>query len=545
MLPALALAAAVAGASETEWRAKVAAGSKLRASAASYFGGAGAESFAGVVGCPGGGVLAYGNSWGPPFPPASVAPAVLGPDMPCNLPAFEGGTPGDDYPYDVPPSAYHAGRTGFLVRYAADLGRVEAVTRFGWGVATVDAALRTSDGGLVTAGMAREGFAAVAKQASGVRRFPAGDGPGYGTVHYGGVPMPGDVYIGRWRDGLDGFVWVWILEKHVDPPPMLFEAPDAGVVFDCRGVKRASADGRSLEAVAAPVAASRTEGRFFAGVNPRSGSLLFAGWMLSTSGQKEWLGPLLEERGAGGTTAARYYDWRASLVCQPAIDLAGAAGITHAGFLPDGGILVGAPTRLGRSVLERSPADVTAPVAARGVFADELVGFDNRSPWNAATRCTLARFDSAKPEDGIFACWAGVSREGRDAQAEELTIEGLCAPDRDHVALWGGSGGALLGTVAPVPVGTNALAIANWKRKPATPFLTVFSSDFREVRWSGLLPRFRIGGVTRSSRGLVAAGTFRQEWRFEPFAPVTAPGAQKTFGGGYCDGHILLLEDAQ
>ena len=307
------LASAVAvAASESDWRARIAAGSKARVSTASFFGGTGAESFAGVVGCPEGGVLAYGNSWGPPFPAATVSAAVLGRDVPCDLPLFQGGTPGDDYPYDVPPAAYHAGRTGFFVRYAADLRRVEAVTRFGWGVATVDAALRPADGGLITAGMARDGFAdAVKKQRAVIRRFPAGQGPAYGTVTYGDVLMPGDVYVARWRETLDGWDWVWLLEKHVDPPARLFEAPGGGIVFECRGVKRIRADGQSLDAISDPDAPSQTQGRFLAGVSPRSGNLLFAGWRLSRSGQKEWLGPLLEERGPDGEAVTRYYDWRA------------------------------------------------------------------------------------------------------------------------------------------------------------------------------------------------------------------------------------------
>lgn len=508
-------------------------GPKLRLSAASYFGGPGMESFSAVVCRPDGAIVACGNAWGPEFPAPST---VLGPEARRDLPLFSGGIPGDDWPYDMLPSAQHPNRTGFLVVYSADLKSATAVTRFGWGAATVDAAALTADGGLVTAGMAREGFQAVAREAAKVNRLPAGRGPRYGVASCQNIVMPGDVYVARWRDDLKGFAWVWILEKHVDPPARLFVAGDGRVVFDCRGLKSIGADGGALTEIATPPMETESEGRFLAGVSPRNGALLVAGWTLSASGDREWLGPLVEERGAAGELRDRYYDWRASLAFQPAIDRSAAAGVTQAEYLPDGQILIGAPARGGRSVLACNPCDITAPAGRRGVLPAADMAPES---YQGALGVHLARFDPAHPENCAYKRWVGVS--GRETSGE-MTLDGLRALNGGQTAVWGMSGGTPPATATVAAVGTNAAVVANLKRKPGTPYLTVFSRDFSGLLWSGLLPRCRVSGVAASPRGVVAVSAFRKPWKTELFEPVAAPGAQQSFGGGYADGHILLLE---
>ena len=532
-------------ASEAMLRVRVAKGPKMRLAAASCFGGKGAEVFDGVVSRKDGAVIAHGSSWGPPFPSKPVGPVVLGDGSPRGLPLFDAGAPGNDWPHDTLPSAHHPDRTGFLVSYSGNLQTVNAVTRFGWGVATVDAAVLTTDGGLVTAGMARDGFRAVAAKAGRVKRLSPKAGPRYGAALYRDIAMPGDVYVGRWRDDLTGFDWVWILEKHVDPPARLFAAAAGLVVFECRGVKTISADGDSLSAVSVPSLNPQVEDRFLAGVSPRGGSLLFAGWVRSRSGSEEWLGPLVEERDGAGKFLRRYYDWRAPLAFQPTMDLVAAAGVTHADYLPNGHILVGVPSCKGRSVFERSPIDITEPAAKRGVLADELTEWGTRARWGTPLQFSTARFDPKKPSDCTYAHWVGVSKQGRNTAGERLSLDGLRATDENHIVAWGQSGGEVLRTCDVTPVGTNAMAIAKWKRKPDTPYMTVFSGDSSEVLWSGLLPRCRVGGVTATPNGIAAAGAFRGEWKFELYEALTAPGAQRTFGGGYADGRILLLEDAR
>jgi hypothetical protein len=528
---------------EIGYRKRIERGPKLRFAAATYFGGAGAESFAGVV-CRGDGTaIAYGNAWGIPSSPAAAAPVVLGPDAARDLPLFAAGMPGGDWPHDALPSAYHPNRTGFLVAYSPDLAAVTAATRFGCGVATVDAAVLTSDGTLITAGSARQGFDALAKGAGYSHRLPPAAAAGYGTVAYGDVTLPGDVYVAAWRPDFKGFAWVWVLEKHVNPPAQLFVAGDGRVAFECRGLKVVAADGRSLQSVSLPAAAPNAEDRFLAGAGGSDGGFLFAGWTLSKSGSKEWMGPLVERRGSDGALLARYYDWRATLACQPTLELKAMAGITCAELLPNGHVLVGAPCALGRSVLERSPVDIATPAARRGLLADEFIRHSNRSVWGAPIHWNLARFDPANPSNCTYQCWSGISPDGRDGAAEELTLDGLRATAPDRVAVWGMSGGALLRTVDVAPLGTNALVVAKFRRRPLTPYLTVFGRDFGEVLWSGLLPRCRVSGVAAGPRGLLVAATCRPTWKYELFEDLNAPGAQPAFGGGYSDGRVLLLEE--
>ena len=121
-------------------RAAVAAGPNQRLAAASFFGGAGAEAFSGVLRDADGAPIAYGNAWSGPFSGGGVEPAVLGPDEAHGLPLFSGWTPANDLPHDILPSAHHPDRTGFLIRYSNDLRAIEHAARFGWGAATIDAA---------------------------------------------------------------------------------------------------------------------------------------------------------------------------------------------------------------------------------------------------------------------------------------------------------------------------------------------------------------------------------------------------------------------
>jgi len=66
-----------------EFTAKAAQGEKLKTVAATYFGGPGIEEFVAAEGLPDGGVVAFGNAWGPEFPaePAPVGLAKAGGDL--------------------------------------------------------------------------------------------------------------------------------------------------------------------------------------------------------------------------------------------------------------------------------------------------------------------------------------------------------------------------------------------------------------------------------------------------------------------------------
>jgi len=519
----LALAgAATAGPAPAEvaLRAQVAAGPKLRVAAVVNFGGAGTEHFAGVLSRPNGEILAFGNSWGPPFPGTAT---VLGADMAREVPLFSGGTPTDESPLEVLPAAEHPNRTGFLVAYGPGLKSVTGVTRFGWGVATVDAAVLLPDGGLVTAGLARAGFGAVAEKTGKLKRLPGRGATG------------SDVYVARWREDLKGLAWVWVLEQHGTAPARLYSGSDGRVVFDCGGVKTISADGATLAPIELPVARANEE-RFLRGVNPKSGALLLAGW--TQARKPDWFGPLVEER--AGARATRFYDWPVSLAWQPTLELTAAAGITQAEYLPDGRVLLGAPMQRGRSVLERHPWDLTLPAKGRGLIAEELANHANRPVYGATAHCRLAQFDPQQPGDCLFATWTGVSAEASDRASEELTLDGLRPVGSDFIAVWGMSGGALLGTVATKPVAAGMEAVAKWKQKPLTPYLTVFGKDFAGVRWSGLLPRGTVSGVARAARGVVVAGWQRPAWKHELYELL--PGTP-AFGGGLADGQLLWLEE--
>jgi len=541
---ALALATSVVAGPTPErvLRAGVAGGPKMRLAAASFFGGAGTETFNGVLRDSDGAPIAYGNAWSGPFSIGGVEPVVLGPDKAHGLPLFSGRTPTNDWPHDILPSEYHPDRTGFLIRYSDDLSAVEHAARFGWGAATIDAAALTRDGGLVTAGIARDGFAAVAKAAGQVKHLPPRKTLYHGTVSYRDVKMSGDVYVARWRADRKGLDWVWILEKHVDPPKRLFLSADGRVVFNCRGVKWISPDGGSLgELPFSHERDSLNEYRFFAGISPRTGTFLFAGWTFSRSGGSEWWGPLVEERNVEGKVVGRYYDWSAELACQPTLGLGSRAAVMCAEYFPNGRILLGALSTGSGSVLKRHPHDIMVPARssmALASFTPELRRYRFRtSGWPARVDgVSLACFDPSRPDDSTYGFWVGRS---------DTTIEGLSVPDLEHVVLWGMCRGDLYTTVDAKAIDSNLDKVSRMKgsRKPPMTYLAVFAPEGANVMWSSLLPRCSVTGVAACRGGLVVVSSCRAAWRLEPYDMFAAPGAQPDFGGGYADGHILLLED--
>jgi hypothetical protein len=285
------------------------------------------------------------------------------------------------------------------------------------------------------------------------------------------------------------------------------------------------------------------EHRFFAGISPRTGAFLFAGWTFSVSGEREWWGPLVEERGPDGKVIGRYYDWRAELALQPSINRNARAAITHAEYLSDGRVFLGAPAVAGSSVLERSPVDITVPARrsmALAAMEPELMRYKFGLGWRKALPCSVAAFDPSSPRNCAYGYWLGMEKHpGRKAS---MTLDGVRAPDLRHIALWGVCASDLLTTVDPVPVGSNAVTVAKMRRKPAVPYLAVFASQGPNVLWSSWLPRCRVKGAAACPRGLVVVSACRARWRLERYEMPAAPGVQPEFGGGYADGHILLLE---
>jgi hypothetical protein len=137
-----------------EFTKKAAGGPGLKTLAATYFGGADNEEFVDAAGQSDGTVVAFGNAWGPTFP-AAPAPTVLGKGKRYDCPETITDKKGRSV-YD----AANPNIAGMIVRYSGDLQKVLGVTRFDWGVASIETGMAAGDGSLFIAGRCTEAMPA-------------------------------------------------------------------------------------------------------------------------------------------------------------------------------------------------------------------------------------------------------------------------------------------------------------------------------------------------------------------------------------------------
>ncbi len=534
-----------------EWHAHLAAQPTMRLVSATYFGAGGCEAFGGGVGLADG-ALVYGNSWGEPFP-AVLRPEVIGADAPVDLPLFRTGLDRGPDGKPIPPSPHHPNRTGFLVRYDRELTAVRSVTRFGWGVATIDAALRLADGGVVIAGTARPGFAGTAGRVERIEAPPGVEG--VGPVVFEGVSSPGDTYVARLSADLSGLDWAVIFAGH-RRPPRLFATPAGGLVVDTACVYRMGDDGSDCTRIACEREIRAGGTRFLAGVLP-DGGLLFAGSRLVGSDRDHWLGPLVERCRPDGRPAELFYDWSVELVEHGLIGLRSPSPVRAAAVTPDGEVLLASRSLSTDSVLLRDPKDLleSIPHAGLGLIPHgDSFSLDRRR--GRARRGILVRFDASSGDGAVAGLWFG-----KDGYAPAtVDIEGIAPLADGRVAVWGTAGRWLLQTTTEYfRAGDQPkLEYRDYKpRRPGKddepeplalggtgPYAAIFTRDFTGLLWSSAMARCRVADVVQTPAGTLVVGTSLTAAAGEAEdvnrpAAVRAP--QPDFGGGVTDGHCYLV----
>jgi hypothetical protein len=542
---------------------------------AGFFGAGGIEEFTGITSLPGGDIVAFGNSWGAPFPD-DPKPFVLGTENAVDLPLFPKGLDKDGKGRALPPPERHPNRTGFVVQYAPDLSRIVSVMRFGWGVATVDAGVAGKDGGLIVAGAASSHFDGVAKDAKAKRVAQPNDPARcFGPLIFESARLAGNVYVGRLNANRTGFDWVWVLDGYRTPPVRLHPAPDGGVVFESNyEIFRLAADGSACTSLGVLTTPARGANVAVAGVSPDSGAILVAGGRVHNHEREAHLGtrfssvvePALDLLSPDGKLASRLYHWPLSLTRNPKIGLKAPCSINAACFFPDGRIAFAGQARGTNTLLETNPADLTQRCRPGKL---PLNPARNPSPW------------APPPPPGIQVvvttpgAWSNSVRNPWVAMdgimPAEVTARGMLGMRDGRIVLWGESGRWLLQTVTNVFRAyehvkysqqdfRSTTVESQGSGKPKTlalggegPYLTVFHKDFDGLAWSSALPGCRVAGAVETPQGLAVVSLCNPSSipRYDGTPPgmENQPPAVNTpwtkFGGGYSDGHILILGGAK
>lgn len=514
---------------------KAAAGPGLKTLAATYFGGEGIEEFVAAGGQPDGTIVAFGNAWGPKFP-AAPAPVVLGKGkrqdgVPDTVPDKKGNPIYDRANPNI---------AGMIVRYAPDLKSVLAVTRFDWGVASIETGIILPDGSLVIAGRCTEAFLPLAKAAPCVTTAAPAEDPGDGTKKpenrfgpypFQNVPLTGDVYVAKLAPDAGKFVWVHVLTGLRQPPTRLFPDNTGGIVFDANGIKRITADGKTLAELTKNI--SEGDRVRLQAVSTKDGTILHGGDRNTRTNKEPWRQPFLNGFDPAGTRLWRIWDWDSKTVGSDAKKLESDSAIRAGVFAPNGDIIVGGWSDGGNSVFTRQIKDVDTPLA-KGTPG---YGMSCWGMKGANSLAYLMRFDPKTFEMKAWTLWVSYLPVGPDGKgggnpnfANIKRMEML--PD-GSVAFAGQAATGLIQTPQ---------AWFQYKEggKAGGHYVAVFNGDFTNLWFSSYLPAGEISGLGQTKGGILVASRAAGKDDQGNGPPVVNP-AQKDFGGGQ-DGHLILLE---
>ncbi len=518
-----------------EFTKKAAAGPGLKTLAATYFGGADNEEFVDVAGQPDGTVVAFGNAWGPTFP-ATPAPTVFGRGKRYDCPETITDKKGRSV-YD----AANPNIAGMIVRYSGDLQKVLGVARFDFGVASIETGMAAGDGSLFIAGRCTEAMPAAAGAAlAGKTAQPAeessdgkrGKEARFGPTTYQGVPFTGDVYVAKLTPDAGRIVWVHILTGLRTPPPGLFAGPQGTVIFDCNGVKRLSADGRTLSEITK--AMSEGDRVKVHAVSPADGSFLHGGDRNTHTNKEPWRQPFLNCFDATGNRVWRIWDWDPKSVGADAKKLQSDSACRAAVWAPNGDIIVGGWSDGGNSVFTREIKDVDKGLP-KGT-----PGF-GMSAWGmkgANSLAYLMRFDPKTFQMKAWTLWVSYVPQN---PAEPKSGGNPNFASIRHLLMLPDGSVAFAGQAATGLIQTpQAWFTYPPEGKSGGHYVAVFSGDFTNLEFSSYVPGCEVGGLGLAKSGLVVAG--RSEGKDGAGNASPAVNAVQKACGGKGDGHLILLE---
>jgi hypothetical protein len=502
---------------------------RLEVRAVTWFGGKGIEHFVSAQPARDGGIVAFGNAWGPEFPDQPEA-TLLGKGQWYDVSPWLGGWSQTPQGEPIPPSADFPNRAGFIALYSSDLSTLRRVVKFDWGVATITAGAVAPDGDLIISGTCTDHMKSVADRAGSSHTRPNPQNPPYtryGAVYYEHIELAGDSYVARLSPSADAVRWVWTFKGHRRGATQLTVSDNGQVTFDIRGIKRISADGEKLKEF--DISEFGDEETLLA-INPADGAFLRGGRQRMGTGRpkERWTKPMLWGYDGNGKHVWQLYDWGPRLVALRENRLLASVDVQAGTYCRNGDFLVAAHVGGPSSVTLRSPIDLHKPIDANAL------GTEFPSSGGATQLIRIRPKDFAVTRSAL---WRGKGASRSPSHRHPLP-DGYAGVQR-CVELPDGSI-ALLGLAgAGLPHTPGGLA----GKSGAAPgsYLAVLTGDLSAVRFSSSAPGMSLDHIAPSRTGLLAAGSIDPSVKTLP----SADGAQRSPGGGRLDGALILLGGAE
>lgn len=510
---------------------KAAQGPKMKAVNATYFGSEGIEEFTAAAAPANGGVIAFGNAWGPQFP-TQPKPVVLGQGEHRGLKAVTE-RKGKKVPDDTCPD-----KAGMIVYYGPDLTRILRVVRFDWGVATISAGILSGDGkGLVIAGRCSDAFRELAREAKVMKTLPAQDGRRWGPYKVDGVEVSGDTYVARMNPVTNKLEWVWIFEGHREPAWYLKTDGDGNIYFQCRGSKRIAADG----AVLAKLYDKTTGDKVGIRAVEEDGEFWFGGDRNTNTGREPWRQPFLYKYDAtGNQKLVTLYEYPPKALRDGKGNEEGMvsdSAIRSGVIAPNGDLIMGGWSDGGNSILTRQPTDVSKKTP------ESAFGMSSWGMKNANSLAYLLRMDTNTNKIKAWTLWVSyvpdtfMGKRYRNSP-NFASIKGIRMLDNGSIAFHGGAATGLIQT-------PNAFyKHPSTGRKYGGDYVAVFDPSMRVLLFSSYMPGCRnVQIAPAKDHGLVAVSrSSGDDGREDPTTPTpVSPRAVQKEKKGLYDAHIVLL----
>jgi hypothetical protein len=510
--------------------------------AASSLGGKGTEWLAGGGFQPDGTVVAAGTALGPVLE-LGVNAAVIGTDAPPPpapqlVPQMDRGKPKltkEGKPIMEPLRWTHDNATAFVVRLSSDLQQVKSASRFPWKAGGVTSAVVDADGNIYLAGPASDTIASVGGD---VKHLPVED-CGFKN------PPCQHVYLAKLSPDAAKVLWLRHFKGASAAPEVMLDK-QGKLWLQGPDLRRFDASGKQESVTVVPGGLGTR-----AAVNPLDGTYARGGEHQWPTGREPWRDPILNIFRPDGAWLYELYNWDGPLVGVDNLRLVSDTAIRGVRYDDEGNLILHVWSDGGNSVIYRHPFDVRTSHGCKGL------GFEGWGVKGAMSFAYVVKIESKGYKTIGGTMWCAYLMEQNAPNS--LWIHSLDFATDGSVLLAGKSASGLVQTGNAIGMTKEAMtADTEGPIVPSGPYVAVLNRDCSSLRFCSSMPACGQTDVNGTpwgvARGVIngqpkvmfLSGAVERESLYGPSYKAPAVKAvQKGFGGGLCDGHMMLLDLAQ
>jgi hypothetical protein len=484
---------------------------------ATFIGGKGHEWLVGGGFQPDGTVVVAGNVAGGVFD-LGVRATVIGRD---GSPPAEPKLGADQRGRPELPSWKLDGVTGFIARLSPDLKRIVNVTRMPWNSGAITSIVVDDRGNLYVAGKATDTITSLGGQHQKLPVSPDAERRGGGCNH---------TFLARLSPDGARCEWLRTFEGLSDAPTVALRA-DGNLSFAAQDVRSFDLGGRQLAVSVIPGGVRETSS-----VNPVDATIVRGGERHWGTGREPWRCPILNIHNPDGSLRYELYQWPGPYVGLDNLRLVSDSAVRLVTHDKQGNILFVAWSDGGNSVMTQLPADVRSGVGLRGT------GLTSAGA-GVTSFAYLVKLDPKTYEVIGWTFWC--SRYA--GRANGIGVRALGQADDGSFCIAGGSAWGLVQT-------RNFIG----RSEPGGEYIAVLTPDMSGVRFSSAIPGAgaAVVGNDRGDSWGIGSGTVNGQPRVLFVAGATGEAnvyghksqtptvnaLQETFGGGWSDGYLVVLD---